>query len=175
MGGRPKGLLPAPDTAQPLVARLAELARAAGLEAVLVGEASAYQSALPGLEVLADQPAGVGPLGGLGALLTRAGDRPALVLACDLPYLTRPVLERLASQPSTAAVLAPRASPEAPWEALLARYDPAQVRGPLEAGLAAGVRSFQVLFSRLTIELFVLNPDEHVALSDWDSPADLPR
>ena len=54
----------------------------------LVGAAAPYASlALPGLD---DNPSGIGPVGGLRALLLRARadqSETALALACDLPFL----------------------------------------------------------------------------------------
>jgi molybdopterin-guanine dinucleotide biosynthesis protein A len=177
MGGRPKGLLPAPDTGEPLVARLLRLGREAGLETVLVGDASAYASVAPGVPALADEPGGLGPLGGLNALLRHAGDRPALALACDLPRASRALLERLRDHPGAAEVLAARRGPDAPWEPFLARYRSPMVRAVLEPELARteGLRSFQALLSRLTIEELVLRPEEWSQLDDWDSPEDLLR
>ncbi|MET0413737.1 MAG: NTP transferase domain-containing protein, partial [Polyangiaceae bacterium] len=72
MGGTPKGNLDAGG--QSIIARTIELCRAlvpaSAVERVLlVGDGSAYDVAVPRL---ADAPAGVGPLGGLCALLARA-------------------------------------------------------------------------------------------------------
>ncbi|HEU4533063.1 MAG TPA: NTP transferase domain-containing protein, partial [Polyangiaceae bacterium] len=80
MGGRPKGLLPTPDGAGPIVLRSARLVASLGWPLVLVGEASAYRAVLPGVKAIDDAPAGVGPLGGLGALLAEAGAGPAIAL-----------------------------------------------------------------------------------------------
>src|SRR3954471_21517880 len=90
MGGVAKGLLLAPDGRETLVARLVRLCGAVAPHAslYLVGEASAYAEL--GLQVVADEPPGIGPLGGLSGLLLRAqrdGSRAALALACDLPFL----------------------------------------------------------------------------------------
>jgi molybdopterin-guanine dinucleotide biosynthesis protein A len=173
MGGKPKGLLPAPDTGEPLVARLARLAREAGLQPMLVGEASAYRAALPDLSVLSDAPGVAGPLAGLLALLESEAEGRAIALACDLPFVEAPVLARLATQPSAAAVLAPRLGADAPWEPLFARYDAARVLPVLRAATARGVRSFQAVFAELAVERFTLDAGEALQLRDWDSPEDL--
>jgi molybdopterin-guanine dinucleotide biosynthesis protein A len=175
MGGIAKGLLPAPDTGEPLVARTLRLAQGLGLEVCLVGAAQAYQSAFSMLPVIADNPAGIGPLGGLGGLLAAAGERPALALACDLPFVSAELLERLAHERLSAQVLAPRSADIQRWEPLCARYDAASVRAELAAAIARGERSFQALFRGLCVEELTLSPAEQRCLLDWDKPEDLNR
>lgn len=51
--------------------------------------------ALPGVPLVPDAPGGGGPLAGLCSLLRRAGDRWALLLACDLPLLGSETLTAL--------------------------------------------------------------------------------
>ena len=132
MGGTAKGLLTAPG-GETLVERWAGLLSSRGLDLVLVGERAEY--ARLGLEVLADHPAGIGPLGGLVALLERAGQLPALAFACDMPFVSAPLVDRLLATSPRAAVLAPRRGDR--WEPLCARYDPSRVL-PLAAARARG-------------------------------------
>jgi molybdopterin-guanine dinucleotide biosynthesis protein A len=172
MGGAPKGLLRAPDSGEPLVVRSCRLARALGLSPCLVGAADAYRALLPELEVIADAPAGIGPLGGLSALLRTAGGAPVLALACDLPRVSESLLAQLASAEAPGDVLAPRGE-SGLWEPLCARYDAARVLGPLEDALTAGVRSFQQLFARLQVSELPLAAEQRAALVDWDSPEDV--
>lgn len=178
MGGAPKGLLPAPDTGEPLVLRLRRIATEAGLRPVLVGRAEAY--AALGLPVLADDPAGVGPLGGLAALLRAAGELGAVALSCDLPHLTAATLGRIREAPVLPVpggrwdVVAARRGPEAPWEPLCARYAPSALP-ILSAALAAGERSFQGLFRRLAVVPLALAPEALTELADWDEPGDIVR
>jgi molybdopterin-guanine dinucleotide biosynthesis protein A len=174
MGGVAKGLLPAPEGGEPLVLRLARLARELGCEPVLVGEGAAYSAVLPGLRTILDRPSGVGPLGGLNGLLHAAGERRVLALACDLPRVSSALLERFLSERPQAAVLAARGSVGA-WEPLCARYDAATVAPLCERALARGVRSFQALFSELTVEELALSDGERSQLGDWDYPEDLGR
>lgn len=103
MGGRPKGLLRTPDGVT-LVDCLRAVLVAVGAEVVLVGASEAYASM--GLPTVADDPPGVGPLGGLAGLLGRAGGRPTLALACDMPYVSRALIERLL-RAEPAAIVAP--------------------------------------------------------------------
>ncbi len=170
MGGEPKGLLEAPDTGEPLAARLARLGREAGMGVVLVGEASAYGAL--GLEAIADDPAIDGPLGGLSALLARAGDRPAIAVACDMPQVSVGALRALIEAPAGPTILAARRGPDAPWEPLFARYDPARALPALRAAAAEGVRSFQKLFARVGAEALAPSEVVEAALVDWDTPED---
>jgi molybdenum cofactor guanylyltransferase len=174
MGGKPKGLLPAPDSGEPLVVRSCRLAREAGLDPCLVGAAQAYAPLLPELAIVADAPAGIGPLGGLLGLLRSAGGAPVVALACDMPHVTQALLARLAAADVQGDVLAARGQ-KGLWEPLCARYETARVHPPLERAIAAGVRSFQRLFAQLELEELSLSAEELACLTDWDRPEDVGR
>jgi molybdopterin-guanine dinucleotide biosynthesis protein A len=172
--GQKKGNLPLPDGRTVLTRLVAECERALpGAELVLVGNGDGYEEL--GLRAIADEPGGIGPLGGLAALLRYAGasDRhAALVFACDMPYVTAELMTRLAGEAPHALALAPRDAEL--WQALSARYAVASLP-VLEQTLAAGERSFQRFFARLgehamTLEL---QPNEHDTLTDWDRPEDV--
>lgn len=170
MGGRPKGLLRDPETGQTLVARLAALIAQRGLPCVLVGQRPEY--AALGMPMLADCPAGIGPLGGLAALL-RAAPHSALALACDLPYLKATLLDRLLwADLGGCDVVAP--ARQGRWEPLCAHYKAAALPS-LEQALSVGERSFQRLFLRLRVVALPLDDLEQHELDDWDEPLDLVR
>lgn len=173
MRGHPKGLLPAPDTGEPIVAKLVRLGREVDLEAVLVGRSPHYAAVAPGVPTLEDRPAGVGPLGGLAALLAHADGGVAVAVACDMPFVTAASLRRVATSPSTAQVVAPRRGPEAPFEPFLARYDAARALPVVERALRDGARSFQRLFALCEVDPLELDAELASALTDWDSPDDL--
>lgn len=167
MGGRDKAQLIAPDTGETLISRLLRLAGEVGLPAVVVGG-----SGSPGPR-LADEPAGVGPLGGLCALLVQAQPGSAIAIACDMPYVDAALLERLATHRSAAPVLAARDPQSRKWQPLFARYDSVRVLPVLRAELARGVRSFQELLCSLEVEELALSPADHAKLRDWDEPSDV--
>jgi molybdopterin-guanine dinucleotide biosynthesis protein A len=171
MGGTPKGLLPARDTGEPLVVRLARIGSELGFEPVLVGKADAYLAVAPTLRVVQDRPAGIGPLGGLAALLHEAGHRQVIAVACDMPSVSAALLRKLSTTRANAMVLAPRRGDR--WEPLCARYAAFAVSPMLGAALARGVRSFQDLFESLDVEELPLSFAEENELVDWDSPADV--
>ncbi len=162
MGGFPKGQLRSPDGAT-LIERTRDLLAAAGVDSVTVGGERA---------TLADEPPGVGPLGGLLALLRRAGDGHAIAVACDMPFITGALVARLVSAPPAAAV-APRRGGR--WEPLFARFD-APVALPIaRSHLARGGRSLQGLMDALGAVALSLSADEETLLDDWDTPEDVMR
>jgi molybdopterin-guanine dinucleotide biosynthesis protein A len=114
----------------------------------------------------------VGPLGGLHALLRAGGERQVLALACDMPHVSRALLERLLSEQPAAAVLAPR-SPSGLWEPLCARYHAARVAPVCAQALQQGQRSFQALLARLEVAELPLSAEELGQLRDWDTPEDV--
>jgi molybdenum cofactor guanylyltransferase len=173
MGGRPKGRLTSPASGEPLVVALVREGRAAGLVPVLVGDASSYADLVPDAPRIEDDPSGVGPLGGLAALLAHAREGHVVTVACDMPHVTAPVLRRIADHPSDAAVVAPRRGPDAPFEPMLARYQVSTVAPVLAEALGEGVRSFQALLARLPVEAVPANGDLAAALEDWDHPEDV--
>lgn len=174
MGGVAKGLLPAPDGGAPLVTRLRQLAESLGLRCVLVGQAPAYGGL--GLPMLADDPPGIGPLGGLRALLGAAAGAPVLALACDLPYVSAALLKKLSVAPELEVNQPPydvrAARRQERWEPLCAWYAPS-VLPALDRALAAGERSFQALLRRLHVHELPLSAAEAAELTDWDAPGDI--
>ena len=167
MGGRDKARLVAPGGEQ-LLPRLLRVCAELSLPALVVGGA-----APEGVRALSDAPPGIGPIGGLSALLAHAGARPALLLACDLPYLTAPLLGRLASTASAAPVLAARDPATGKWQPMFARYASVAVLPALQLAIADGVRSLQTFLRTQVVEELVLDDAERAQLHDWDTPEDL--
>jgi molybdopterin-guanine dinucleotide biosynthesis protein A len=168
MGGRAKGLLPSPE-GPPIIERLMGILEGFGVGVVLVGDRGPYAEL--GAERIADEPPGIGPLGGLVALLRLAGSAPALALACDMPFVSRELVARLCTTPAAAPILAPRRGGR--WEPLCARYDAARVLPLAAAQAAAGVGSLQRLLERAGADPLPLAPLEESQLDDWDSPDDV--
>lgn len=176
MGGRPKGLLAAPDTGEPLAGRLVRIAREArpDAELALVGSSDAY--AALGVRSIEDDPPGVGPLGGLHALLRegqRLGATHVVALACDLPHLGAEMVARVASHAPAALAVAPRIGDV--WEPLCARYR-VDAATPVVARLLAGRR--RSLWSVLDalgdgVARLPLTEEEARTLRDWDAPEDV--
>lgn len=171
MGGRPKGLLPAPDGSGAIAARLVRVCEAAGLRPVLVGRSAETERLLPGLERIADRPAGIGPIGGVAGLLAAAGAGGVVTLACDMPAVDEAMLRRLLATSSEVPLLAPR-DEAGRWQPFFARWDAARALPWLEAAIARGERSMQRLFDRHATAL-PLDAAAWRRLRDWDTPEDV--
>jgi molybdopterin-guanine dinucleotide biosynthesis protein A len=92
--GRDKALLELDGV--PLVVRTARLVESVAGVPTVIGNPEAYRSL--GLRAIGDDWPGAGPLGGIATAL-RASSAPwNLVVACDLPYLTRAWLDYLVSR-----------------------------------------------------------------------------
>jgi len=168
MGGVAKGLLRTADGAT-IVGRLRVILERLELQVVLVGSRVEYIGL--GLETIPDDPEGIGPLGGLTALLRRAGGAHVLALACDMPFVSSAIVGRLLAAPDQAPVVAPRR--EGRWEPLCARYDGARVL-PFALELArTPERSLQRLIRQVGAVELPLEPQELEELRDWDSPEDV--
>ncbi len=174
MGGVAKGLLSLPGSGQSLLARALGACASAlpGAAVVLVGDALAY--AAYGLPAVADDPPGVGPIGGLHALLRHASEREArevVALSCDLPYFSAELLCKLMRHAPGAEAVAPRQAER--WQPLFARYSTVPGLRATEAALGAGERALQRVLSRLTVSELVLSARELEELRDWDEPGDV--
>jgi molybdenum cofactor guanylyltransferase len=151
---------------------LAALAEA-GLDTVVLAK---DDTPLPPLDVPIwrepDQP--VHPLTGITAALERANGRALLVVACDMPFLTAPLLSHLAGLdvPLAVPVSGGRLHP------LLGRYA-ASLSGPLTAALFAA-RPLQEVVAELEPVLLDERAlrefgDPQRLLFNVNSPADLER
>lgn len=177
LGGLAKGLLRAPDTNEPLVARLARISREAlsDSEFVLVGDAREYTEL--GYASISDDPKGVGPIGALIALLSHAGQlgRDAIALAADLPFVSRELVTRLAEHAPESAAVAPRV--DGIWHPLFARYESERSLVAARKTLAEGKRALHSVLSHLGTSAteLPLTPAEAALLDDWDTPEDVER
>lgn len=167
MGGRPKGLLRIDG--ETLVERWIALLGAAGVRCVLVGAHDAYAGI--GVASIADRGVDLGPLGGLLALLDEAGDRDAISVACDMPYVGAGLLARLIGEAPDAPALAPRRSGR--WEPFFARWRAPIVRPIADDRARAGRTSLQGVLDRAGARELALDDDEREAMRDWDAPEDV--
>lgn len=164
--GTPKGLLVRDGV--PLVQRWLDLFAARGVPARLVGRRPEY-AAWDAL-ALDDDPPGVGPAGGLAALLRAAGGRDAIAVACDMPFVTDAVLARLLAADARPACAARR---DDRWEPFFARYRAAEALPVLEARIARGACNLQGFLDELGARELAIEPEARGALADWDTPEDV--
>jgi molybdopterin-guanine dinucleotide biosynthesis protein A len=170
MNGAPKGLLLAPSGVT-ILQRWQLMFAASKAKCILVGDPCAYAEHMMGGDAaLADDPPGIGPLGGLVALLKYAGDARVIAVACDMPFVSSALLTRLIEDPSYAPIVAPRR--DGRWEAMFARFDAKRALPIATRHATEGMLSLQKLFDVAASELAI---DEREAreLRDWDTPEDI--
>lgn len=135
-GGLPKGLERVGG--RRVIDRVAATLAAAADDLLLIANDPSAASWLPGVRVAADVLPGNGALGGIHAALTRA-ERPVLVVAWDMPFVSAPLLAALRALGRSADVAVPESDSQRGVEPLCAYYDPACI-GPIERRLDAGDR-----------------------------------
>ena len=92
--GRPKAMLTHPKSAT-FVEHVAEVARLAANDVVLVGTAHTIPESLRSLVMLPDTLAGAGPVAGLVAFLRYIESGWGMLLSCDMPQLEAELLHDL--------------------------------------------------------------------------------
>ncbi|MGA3293695.1 MAG: molybdenum cofactor guanylyltransferase [Candidatus Acidiferrales bacterium] len=146
--GRDKALLELDGV--PLIVRAAQLVESIAGPGTVVGNPDAYRSL--DLRAIGDDWPDAGPLGGIATAL-RASSAPwSLVVACDLPYLTRPWLDYL-----VARALASRADAVLPMNArgaepLCAVYHK-RCEPAIRAALDGGTRKVTDGLSNVRVEI----------------------
>jgi molybdopterin-guanine dinucleotide biosynthesis protein A len=147
--GRDKAMLEVDGVT--MLDRTMALIRGVGIEPVVVGAPRKFARATKAASVIEDEWPGAGPLGGIASAL-RASQKPwNLVVACDLPYLTREWLEFLLARGlrSTADAVVPMN--EGGPEPLCAMYAKCAV-GPLVEAFEGGVRGVIQALTHIRVE-----------------------
>jgi molybdopterin-guanine dinucleotide biosynthesis protein A len=170
--GRDKGLaeLAGKPLVQHVIDRLGELA---GEVLITTNQPAAY--AAFGVRTAADTTPGAGALDGLLTALQAARGDPVLVVACDMPFASRPLAAHLIGLSTTAEAVVPR--PDGEYEPLFAVYRrscaPA-IRRALEAGQRRVISFFPVVVLRIveTSEARAIDPDPW-CFFNVNTPADL--
>jgi molybdopterin-guanine dinucleotide biosynthesis protein A len=104
--GSDKALLPLVAGGEPLLRLVLEqLANVSDDLLVVANELERYASF--GARVVPDLQPEVGALGGIHAAVARSVHEYCLVVACDMPFLSLPLLRRMASEPRDYDVLVP--------------------------------------------------------------------
>ena len=99
---------------------------------------------------VADHVPGCGPLGGLHAALTDALGEATIVVACDMPYLSAPLLRHLLALTSAADAVVPRT--EHGYHPLCAAYTRACIK-PIARRLAEGRLKMTDLFDDVRVRM----------------------
>lgn len=150
--GRDKALVPLGGT--PMIE--IQLHALQGLaEDVLITTNHPADYAYLGVRLASDPVPGAGALAGLRTALAAARGESVLVLACDLPFVSRPLLEHLLARARQADVVIPRRGGE--FEPLLAVYS-RSVLAAVDKALAAGHARMISFFPE--VRVLALEPDE---------------
>ncbi len=153
--GREKGLLELGGV--PMVARLADLLRPLAEQVTVIGPPQQFTE-IP-LRVVADDEPGLGPLGGIATAMRHSRQEWAMVLGCDLPFLSRAWLDylkqRAAASPADAVLPCDEAGRAEPLCAVYRKRAHAAVC----AALASGVRKVTDGLAGLQVEI--------VSAADW--------
>jgi molybdenum cofactor guanylyltransferase len=132
-----------------LLARAASLLQSVTGEPKIVASPSVYGSL--GLPLVADDWPGCGPLSGIATVLRASDSSWNLIIACDLPYLTKPWLDFLIERAlkSKADAVVPRSERGA--EPLCAMYHKNAEQG-IRAAVEGGVRKVTDALASLRVE-----------------------
>ena len=142
MGGRQKALLDVGG--RPILDRQLEILRQLADPIFIVGSA-APAWAERGLEAVADEIPGCGALGGIYTAILRSPRERTIVLACDMPYVSLPLLQHMIGLDADIVIPRSRRGLE-PLCAIYARSCAEAIRHRLErgeleaAGLPEGLR-----------------------------------
>ena len=150
--GTDKALLRLPSGGPTLIERVVAATRAVADDVVIVAADAGRLPAMP-VRTVPDAITGAGPLAGLVAGFAAARHADILALACDLPYLSLPLLRWMAALPRTWDALVPYLPNEdgtAGWEPLHAIYTRACL-APMRAALDRGDRQATAFFPALNL------------------------
>ena len=146
--GSDKGLLPL--AGKPLIEHL--LARVDGLgDEILITTNQPQRYSYLGVKLVADAVPDAGTLAGLQTALSAAQGASVLVLACDMPFVSRPLLQHLIRLAPQADVVIPQHRGN--YEPLHAVYNKYNCLHALEAALEAGEKRVISFFPRVQVAI----------------------
>ena len=153
------------------------LARLDGLgDEILITTNRPQDYDFPGFRLVPDLISGIGVLAGLHASLTNARGDSVLVVGCDMPFISRPLLEHLVGLASQADVVIPHYDDK--YEPLHAVYNRRNCLPALETALAAGSTRVISFFPQVKVlpveesELTRLDP-QGLSFFNINTPEDL--
>jgi molybdopterin-guanine dinucleotide biosynthesis protein A len=133
------------------------LARVAGLgDEIIITTNNPGELGRFGLPLVADPIPGAGALFGLQTALAAAHESHVLLAACDMPFLQRPLLERLIALAPRADVVVPRI--EGRFEPLLAVYARTPCLEAVQRAIDAGERRMISFFPQ--VEVLALDEEQ---------------
>jgi molybdopterin-guanine dinucleotide biosynthesis protein A len=170
--GRDKALLDLGGV--PLVLRTARLVESVAGPPTVIGNADAFRPL--GLRAIEDDWPGAGPLGGIATALRASSATWSLVVACDLPYLTKPWLDFLVARALAsegAAVLPMNTRGAEPLCAMYHKRCEPAIREALESGTRKVTDGLQSLLVEMIGPLEWKGFDsDGLLFKNMNSPAD---
>ena len=143
-----------PFLGRPMIEVVRERVEGLGDELILITNTPEPYAYL-GLPMFSDDYPDTGPLGGIYTAIRHARNQHVLIVACDMPWLNRPLLEYMIGLRETADVVVPR------WdkfpEPLHAVYSQACLE-PIREKLAAGMLKITAFYGRVSVR-FVERPE----------------
>jgi molybdopterin-guanine dinucleotide biosynthesis protein A len=170
--GRDKALLPLGG--KPLIKHVLQRVEGLGDE-VLITTNQPKDYAFLGKRMVGDRQPGAGALDGLLTALEAAHGARVLLLACDMPFVSRALLEHLLEIDTDADVVIPRREGKLqPLHAIYAKSCAGQVREALRAGQRRMISFFPHIHTRI-VEQEILDHYDPDGLSFFNAntPEDL--
>jgi molybdopterin-guanine dinucleotide biosynthesis protein A len=159
---------------RPLIEVVLEQVAGLGAETLIVTNRPADYAYL-GVPLFGDVLPGKGALGGLYSALHSARQPHVLCIACDMPFVVRPLLEYLIGLIPEGDVIMPRIAGEAePFRAIYARACLGPIRAALDAGQMRVISFFPAVRVRFVDEAEIDRFDpQHLAFFNVNTPEDL--
>jgi len=112
---------------------LAKMCQDIGIETFISKSANEQETEIDGFQIIKDRYLDMGPLGAILSAFMHDPETAWLVLACDLPYISSPFIERLVKERSVTHFSTAYRLKENPFpEPLIAIYEPAIYKRMLE-------------------------------------------
>jgi molybdopterin-guanine dinucleotide biosynthesis protein A len=159
---------------RPLIEEILSQSAGLGMESLIITNRPAEYAYL-GVPLFGDVLPDKGPLGGLYTALHSATRPHVLCIACDMPFVVRPLLDFLVSLIPEGDAIVPRLAGEAePFRAIYARACLAPIRAALDAGRMRMISFFPDVRVRFVDEAEIDQFDpQHLSFFNVNTPDDL--
>jgi molybdopterin-guanine dinucleotide biosynthesis protein A len=159
---------------RPLIEEILSQSAGLGLESLIITNRPAEYAYL-GVPLFGDVLPDKGPLGGLYTALHSATRPHVLCIACDMPFVVRPLLDYLISLIPEGDAIMPRLAGEAePFRAIYSRACLAPIRAALVAGRMRMISFFPDVRVRFVDEAEIDRFDpQHLSFFNVNTPEDL--
>jgi len=159
---------------RPLIEEILSQSAGLGMESLIITNQPAEYAYL-GVPLFGDVLPDKGPLGGLYTALHSATRPHVLCIACDMPFVVRPLLDFLISLIPEGDAIVPRLAGEAePFRAIYSRACLAPIRAALDAGRMRMISFFPDVRVRFVDEAEIDQFDpQHLSFFNVNTPEDL--